>query len=252
MSDVDFQLKGSTLTVVVLEVYRYSPDTFSQQLEEKIRQAPQFFEGSAVLINVEKLASEKMAIDFMLLIQQCRDLGLQPVAFKGGSVFAEAIAETGLASLPDSSTRAKAVALTVATQMPSAPVAVKRGSVSDVAIKTTIEEKVIQRNSKVITRPIRSGQQVYAEGADLIVLSQVSEGAEVLADGHIHVYGALRGRALAGVRGDRSARIFCHQMEAELISVAGNFLLSDSLDERIHKQAVQACLQGDVLTVLPL
>ena len=96
---------------------------------------------------------------------------------------------------------------------------------------------------------MRSGQQIYAEGADLIVMAAVSEGAEVLADGHIHVYGALRGRALAGIRGDRSARIFCQSMDAELISVAGNFLVSEGIAEEFRRQPAQAYLKQDVLHV---
>ena len=243
MSDVDFQLKGSTVTVVVLEVIRYLPNDFSAQLNEKIQQAPQFFQDSPVLINLEKLADDDLPIDIALLIQQCRDLSLQPIAFKGvGDALKAAVAATGLASLPDTSTRAKASDL----HLPEVSAAAVTNQ-SQVEVRTVTEEKLVQRPSKVITRPVRSGQQVYAEGADLIVLSQVSEGAEVIADGHIHVYGALRGRALAGVRGDTQARVFCQKLEAEIISVAGNFLLSDSLPEALNKQAAQAFLDGDVL-----
>src|SRR5690606_18981178 len=118
-----------------------------------------------------------------------------------------------------------------------------------ILVETVVEERLVQRVSKLITRPIRSGQQIYAEGADLIVMSQVSEGAEVLADGHIHIYGALRGRALAGVRGDDSARIFCQNLEAELVSVAGNFLLRDSFADDVLKKPVQIYMSGENLLV---
>ena len=247
MSDADFQLKGSTITVVVLEIHRYLSNSFSAQLEQKILQSPQFFANSPVLINVGKLANEDLPVDFSLLIKQCRELGLQPVGFKGGTEkFASAIAETGLASLPDSSASVKATALDIPEP------AIPPDPDIQVEIKTVVQEKLVQRPSKIITRPVRSGQQVYAEGADLIVLSQVSEGAEILADGNIHVYGALRGRALAGVYGDTDARIFCQHMDAELLSVAGNFLLSESLDDSIRKQSAQAYLQGDTLKVIPL
>jgi septum site-determining protein MinC len=119
----------------------------------------------------------------------------------------------------------------------------------EVVVRTVVEEKLVHRPSKVITRPIRSGQQVYAEGSDLIVMAAVSEGAEILADGHIHVYGPLRGRALAGVRGDVQARIFCQSLEAELVSVAGNFKLSDSLRELTWKAPAQVYLLDDTLHV---
>lgn len=119
----------------------------------------------------------------------------------------------------------------------------------ETVVETVIEERLVQRQSKVITRPVRSGQQIYAEGADLIVLAQVSEGAEVLADGHIHIYGTLRGRALAGVKGDETARIFCQQMEAELVSVAGNFVLQDSLPKELLKKPAQVSLSGEKVIV---
>ena len=121
----------------------------------------------------------------------------------------------------------------------------------DVVIKTVIEEKLVSHPAKVIMRPIRSGQQVYAEG-DLIVIASVGAGAEVLADGNIHVYGALRGRALAGVKGDVSARIFCKSMEAELVSIAGNFMLSDALQTFVWKEAAQVLLNDDNLLIEPL
>lgn len=283
MSDVDFQLKGSTITVVVLELNRYQPNHFAKQLAEKIQQAPQFFAGSPVLIDVRKLAEEDLVIDFPLLVHQCRNLGLQPIAFKGaGENFSQGIAETGLASLPEATTRAKTSDLKAPADKSATDESVEAAqqeaenpskdepdsttdefveqtftrrsedNTPDVVIKTITEERLIQRPAKMITRPVRSGQQVYAEGADLIVLAQVSQGAEVLADGNIHVYGPLRGRALAGARGDTSARVFCQAMQAELISVAGNFLLSDSLQDNVRNRPAQAFLQGDVLSVMPL
>jgi septum site-determining protein MinC len=81
-----------------------------------------------------------------------------------------------------------------------------------------------------VTQPVRSGQQVYAKDADLIILASVGTGAELLADGHIHVYGTLRGRALAGIQGDEQARIFCSQLQAELVSIAGQYRMPDPND----------------------
>ncbi len=105
---------------------------------------------------------------------------------------------------------------------------------------------------KIISTPIRSGQQIYAAGGDLIVLAPVSAGAELLADGNIHVYGALRGRALAGVKGNTDARVFCHSQEAELISIAGCFMVDEDLRSDHWKQAVQILLQDDKLHIKPL
>lgn len=101
--------------------------------------------------------------------------------------------------------------------------------------------------SKLVTQPIRSGQQVYARGGDLVVAAPVSAGAELMADGHIHVYGTLRGRALAGVQGDRNARIFCSELKAELIAIAGEYLLSEHMDAGLRGGPVVAWLEGDAL-----
>src|SRR5690606_37795248 len=194
-------------------------------------QAPQFFINSPVLINLEKLdqdhANHDALSDLVPLLTICRELGLQPVGFTGvPEDLLPAVQATGLALLPRAGERA--LKMPAHEPRPERATSSESDTVPEVLVETVIEERLVQRVSKLITRPVRSGQQIYAEGADLIVMAQVSEGAEVLADGHIHIYGALRGRALAGVRGDDSARIFCQNLEAELVSVAGNFLLRDS------------------------
>jgi septum site-determining protein MinC len=106
--------------------------------------------------------------------------------------------------------------------------------------------------SLVVTEPVRSGQRIFADRGDLVVIASVSSGAELIAQGNIHVYGPLRGRALAGVNGDRSARIFCQSLEAELIAIAGLYRTSDDLGPSTRNQRVQAFLKDDTLCVEPL
>jgi len=246
MSETSFQLKGSVVTTFILELYRYSREGFTQQLKDKISQAPEFFHQSPLVISLEKTSVDEGDIDFTELLGICRQLQLQPLAFKSvDESFAEAVKLTGLAIVSDSAT-SRSSARAVKIQKEAEVV----GSAENA--EPVDEEKPAYRKSKVIQRPVRSGQQVYAEGADLIILSQVSEGAEVLADGNIHVYGSLRGRALAGIKGDRHARVFCQKLEAELISVAGHFILSDSLDKALKGQAVQAYLDEQTLHVKPV
>ena len=109
------------------------------------------------------------------------------------------------------------------------------------------------RQTIVVEKPIRTGQQVYAENADLIVLGLVNEGAEVIADGHIHIYAPLRGRALAGAGGDQNARIFAQSMQAELVSIAGIYRTFDQqLPPHLHRQAVQVYLQKERLAIAAL
>jgi septum site-determining protein MinC len=104
----------------------------------------------------------------------------------------------------------------------------------------------------LVTEPVRSGQRIFADRGDLVVVASVSSGAELIAHGNVHVYGPLRGRALAGVNGDRTARIFCQSLEAELIAIAGLYRTSDDLDPSVRSQRVQAFLRADALCVEPL
>ena len=113
------------------------------------------------------------------------------------------------------------------------------------------EPAVVSVASRLVTQPVRSGQQVHSPG-DLIVVAQVSPGAELLAEGNIHVYGRLRGRALAGLRGDQQARIFCHSLEAELVAIAGCYQIADEMDPAVRNQAVQISLEDEELRYLPL
>lgn len=247
MTDYCFQLKGSVFTAVVLELHHYSEAAFASELQQKIAQAPQLLQQSPIVLNVDKCVDDVSDIDFPGLLQQCRNFGLQPIGFRSCARFNSALQNSGLALLPPSSGRGGAE-IQGATEPPA------RGAVSQSApqLPQAPAAKSVRVASKLITQPVRSGQQIYARDSDLIVMSPVSEGAEVLADGNIHVYGGLRGRALAGVAGDASARIFCHSMEAELLSIAGNFMLSEDFHEQLRKKSVQVYLKDEELCIDPL
>lgn len=240
MNDACFQLKGSAVSIIVLELYQFSDASFTEQLRDKVQQAPQFFQQSPVVISLEKMPADHSP-DFVAMLEICRTFHLQPLALRAVPVhLLDAARETGLAIIP-------------ATGRSSTPLETERDAPqAEVIVKKVVEEKQVRKPSKVITRPVRSGQQVYAEGGDLIVLSQVSEGAEVLADGDIHIYGTLRGRALAGVKGDTDANIFCHTLSAELVAIAGNFILSDALRKQRWQQSAHIHLDGDSLHVAEL
>jgi septum site-determining protein MinC len=110
----------------------------------------------------------------------------------------------------------------------------------------------VETGSHLIDRPVRSGQRVYAAGGDLTVLAPVNSGAELLADGNIHVYAPMRGRAIAGLHGDTQARIFCSDLQAELVSVAGHYRVSDSIPAELKGQRTQVFLDHEVLRIEPL
>ncbi len=101
----------------------------------------------------------------------------------------------------------------------------------------------------LIKEPVRSGKRIYARNGDLIVLAPVSPGAELLADGHIHIYNTLRGRALAGLNGDTSARIFCQCLQAELVSIAGLYRLAEDIEKSVLTKSVQIFLEADRLRI---
>lgn len=241
MADSGFRLKGSVVTTILLEVQLFSLNDIVYHLKEKIDQVPHFFNQAPIIIDISKMKRGITLEEFEALIQSVSGLGLGVIGWRCDPenlpVWKSSVT---IPLLPAS--KARAISNTTSPKEDVSP---------DVVVKTVVEERLVPQSTKVISKPIRSGQQVYAEG-DLIVLAQVSAGAEVLADGNIHVYGALRGRALAGVKGDVEARIFCKSMEAELVSIAGNFMLTDALQNIVWKDSAQVLLVDDNLEIAPL
>jgi len=112
----------------------------------------------------------------------------------------------------------------------------------------TPETATRDTSTMLITQPIRSGQRLYATG-DLIIMSQVSSGAEIMAEGNIHVYNTLRGRVSAGIQGNTQARIFCFDLQAELVSIAGNYKVSEDIDAAVRAKPVQIYLENQALII---
>lgn len=241
LSATTFRLKGGLFPLTTLELTAWDAQRFLADLQQKVAEAPGFFQSAPVILALDGLPE---AVDLPLaeLVTCCREHGLLPLGIRGANPAREAAArELGLVCFPGSG-RSRGEAREQRT--PAQRQTPDRGPEAPVQVAAS--------PSRVVTTPIRSGQQVYAAGGDLIVLSSVSEGAEVLADGNIHVYGSLRGRALAGVRGDSQARIFCQCLEAELVSVAGNFKLHEDLQGELWKQPVQISLDDQSLKVVSL
>jgi len=225
-----FDIKGTRFTLIVLELFEYDYDTLNAQLAARVKAAPELFNQTPVILSLEKIRNNDY-IDFIELTELCKAHGVIPIAVRGGSE--EHHLSMTVAGLP----RLPTITSTSLAEKGKAP---EPAPVAE-------PEQPLSRPTKVITTPIRSGQQIYAAGGDLIVLAPVSVGAEILADGNIHVYSSLRGRALAGVRGNTEARIFCQSLEAELISIAGNYKLHDDLQGPFWKQAAHIELQGEHL-----
>ncbi len=222
MSQTPIELKGSSFTLSVIHLHDAQPDAIQQALQEKIEQAPAFLKNAPVVINVSSLTA---GADWVQLQRAIAATGLRVVGISGcnDEQLRQAIAQAGLPLLREGKERR--------ITPPPAP------------IKT-----------RVVKTPVRSGQQIYARDSDLIVLSQVSAGAEIIADGNIHIYGMMRGRALAGVSGDTGSQVFCTHLSAELVSIAGRYWLSDQIPETYFGKAARLSLsQPDLeLNIQPL
>jgi septum site-determining protein MinC len=226
------------LAITVLELARNDLDGLDRQLAAKVAQAPNFFSNAPLVLALDKLPPGEGAVDLPGLMRVCRQHGLRTLAIRASRIedIAAAIA-IDIPVLPPSGARERPLetAEPVAPKKPEKP--------PEPTVKPT----------RVITTPVRGGQQIYAQGGDLVVVSSVSPGAELLADGNIHVYGPMRGRALAGVKGDTKARIFCQQLSAELISIAGHYKVSEDLRrDPLWGSGVQVSLSADVLNIIRL
>jgi len=242
-----FGLKGNLLTLTVMHLYQADLDEIRQQLKTTVATTPKFFANMPIVIDLQHLVTHPYPIDYQGITQLLREHGLIPVGVSNGTpeqLQAANLAGLGTLSQIKKATKAEAspsADLHKNTATAAAPKANARPS------KAT--EPSLGSPSKVITAPIRSGQQVYAKGGDLIIIATVSAGAEVLADGNIHVYGTLRGRALAGVKGDKTARIFCNGLQAELISIAGQYKLQDNINPPSPTTPVQIFIHDDQLQI---
>ena len=233
-------LKSAALTLVAVVIKTADLTQLAAALHERFGDAPELLDGEPVAIDLGVLREDDVAIDFPALIALLRAHAMQPIAARGGSTAQmQAALEAGLIEAHGSAP-GRIESAPVVDSIPAAPL---DASVSAAPIP-------VARPTVVVDRPLRSGQQVYARGADLIVLAAVSFGAEVIADGHIHVYAPLRGRAIAGAQGNVEARIFTTCMQPQLVSIAGTYRTTETeLPPDVLGKPAQVRLVGDRLIV---
>jgi septum site-determining protein MinC len=227
------QVRGRSFTAVVLRLAAAADEAFYEALDALMRQAPHFFVNAPLVLDLEQASGLEAKADFVKLVRQLRARKLSAVGIQNGT------AEQGVAAFG-----AGLISLQGGRDVP-----MERGGRTVAEVPKPPEAPVA---SLVVTEPVRSGQRIFADRGDLVVVAAVSSGAELIAHGNIHVYGPLRGRALAGVNGDRAARIFCQCLEAELVAIAGLYRTSDDLGPSVRSQRVQAFLHDDALRVEPL
>jgi len=264
-------LKGSVFTLPVLCLKVTDLAKIEDDLKERLSKSPQFFENAPIVVDLESIKKCADDFDFPQFVTLLRGLHLVPVGVQHGTKTQhEAAKWAGFAELnggiiqelPTAANRRKNTAKSSKVNAPQqtsdntpgdtqldAQGASSENKASTHAIKS-IESTP---SAKVIRQPVRSGQRIYHQGGDLILLAAVNAGAEIMADGNIHVYAPLRGRALAGVRGDTEARIFCLQMESELIAIAGQYrVFENKVPPEMFGKPVQIFLDGDKIVITPL
>ena len=194
------ELKGSSFTLSVLHLHTTDMQQTKKMLAEKVAQAPLFFQGAPVVINIEKVdLSHGSSINFEILHSVVTEAGFIPVGISG-------------CADKETQTKAKSVGFAIMN-----------------TAKAIKKQQNIITPTKIISTPVRSGQQIYAKDSDLVILTHVNPGAEIIADGSIHIYGSLRGRAIAGASGQTQASIICKDIQPELVSIAGQYWLSDKI-----------------------
>jgi septum site-determining protein MinC len=234
-----FTFKGGMLPMTVMELTSADPERIRDQLAGKLSQSPAFFQHTPVVLNVEKLDEPHLALERICAV--CRAHKLLPVAVRGGpDPVKQSAWALGLGWFPPQEAARARPLESVAPAAPEVEQAEPQAAAGVVS------------GGRIYRGTVRSGQQVTAPSGDLIVVGAVNAGAEVLAAGSVHVYGALRGRALAGIHGDPLAVIFCRELNAELLSVAGNYKRLEDVDPRLLGTAVQVRLQDDQLGIVPL
>ncbi|UDG81692.1 Septum site-determining protein MinC [Candidatus Profftia lariciata] len=226
MSRSPIELKGSIFTFAVVHLYTLQPEVIYEALIKKITQSPTFLKNAPVIINLANIpeganwnkiyhAINKSGLH-IIGVSDCKDIYLK-----------SAIINTGLPLL-------------------------SQGKNIKQKASFIAQEPYQKIKTRVINTPIRSGQQIYAKDCDLIITSSVSAGAEVIADGNIHIYGMMRGRVFAGAKGDISSQIFCLYLIAELVSIAGYYWLSNQIPEKFYGQSARIIFSNNTLKIQPL
>ncbi|QYJ80894.1 MULTISPECIES: septum site-determining protein MinC [Shewanella] len=216
MQKPSLELKGSSFTLSVLHINDADLDGIARELDDKLAIAPQFFLGAPLVVNLSAISDP----DYNLA-------GLKDLLISRQLVI------VGITGAPSAiANQAKALGLAL----------IKSG-------KQSQTQPQLPKTTKIVKQNIRSGQQIYAQNGDLIIIGAVGNGAEVIADGSIHIYGSLRGKAMAGANGDKNAVIIAQNIDAELVSIAGQYWLTENL--QAHASIKSGCirLDGDSLTV---
>ena len=239
------ELKFGQVGIANLRVRTLDPKRLAEEMADRVRRAPKLFARAAVVVDFGGLSQCPDAGQTRALLDALRGAGVLPVALAYGTSAVEALSqEVGLPLLAKfRASYERDGELPAAPSPAPAPAAPAPEAAPAPAPAARAEPGLVHLH------PVRSGQQVYAQDRDLTLCATVGAGAEVIADGSIHVYGALRGRALAGASGVTSARIFCREFHAELVAVAGHYKVLEEIPRELLGKPVQIWLEHDKLRI---
>jgi septum site-determining protein MinC len=256
-----FDLKGTMAPLTMLRLRVTDLALIERQLRVKIAQMPALFVDAPVLVDLGALGDDAAGLAFGELAQMLRSCKLVPVAVSNASDEVRARAtEAGFGALaqqptPRSTGRSDEPAANEASPSdgaaPAAPAAAptvgssgSSGSSGATSEATQVVQRAPHSGPVVVNQPVRGGQVIYAQGNDLVVLAPVNPGAQVIADGHVHIYAPLRGRAVAGASGLLGARIFCQKLEAELVAISGAYVMADEIPAERRGKPAQIFLEN--------
>ena len=243
VSDAVMELKGEMSMLNVLHLQSTDLKEISQQLEAKRDEVPAFFLNSPVIVDCSNITDELKKLDLKGLKKCLTDLMFVPVGVRGIEPEQQAmVTKSGWPVLRAGPKKSAAKADSKSSKKEAKP----KQTAGETQAQAVEEKATV---SRIIEKPVRSGQQVFVDEGDAVLLTHTSAGSEVMASGSVHVYGALRGRVLAGVHGDTNARIFCRSLDAELIAIAGRYQLLDEGDTNLRGKPAVIRLDGEKLII---
>jgi len=251
------ELKIGQVGIANLRVRTLDVARLASEMADRVKRAPKLFARAAVIVDFGGLAATPDAATARALLDGLREAGVLPVALAYGSSDNEKLAtELGLPLLAKFRAQYESAGGAPVAAPAPAPAPAPRDAAEPAPARTEAKAppKAVAAGQPGLIQatPVRSGQQVYADNRDLTVLTTVGAGAEVIADGSVHIYGTLRGRALAGAQGNEKARIFCRAFHAELVAIAGNYKVLEDIPKELHGKAVQVWLEKEELKIAAL
>ncbi|MDR7136378.1 septum site-determining protein MinC [Lysobacter niastensis] len=245
------ELKIGQVGIANLRIRTLDVPRLIEEMRSRVQRAPKLFARAAVVVDFGGLARTPDADTARALIEGLREAGVLPVALAYGTSETERLSEAlGLPLL--AKFRASYERADGAMPEPEPAPQPRREPAAAQVVAAPTPAASAPSPGLIQATPVRSGQQVYADNRDLTVLTTVGAGAEVIADGSVHIYGALRGRALAGAQGNEQARIFCREFHAELVAIAGHYKVLEDIPKDLRGKAVQVWLEDEQLKIAAL